>query len=317
MERHADQRLDAFAVLLTTTVCAIWGGAFVAIKIGLFDLPPIGSAALRFLLTSVILFVWARMKQVPLVYPAPEMRVLFLIALMFFYLNLVVYMGTARTASGRATVFFYSQPVFLALLAHFFLPQERLSVRKGWGLALAFTGLVLLFLTKMGVGQTPTLVGDALVLSGGFVTAVQNLVIKRAAGKIHPVALILWSSVVASLLLGGCSWMLEHTASFLFSTRAILSLLYLSLISAAFGFVAFAWLLQHYPATRVTALVFLAPVFGVLFGWLLLHETLTPLQLLGVIGVCAGVYVVTSSGERPARKAPTEAPLAEAPLTSR
>jgi drug/metabolite transporter (DMT)-like permease len=299
MERSADQPLDPFAVLLMTLVCAIWGGAFVAIKIGLLDLPPVGSAALRFLLTTIVLFFWARATQAPLLYSARDMRVLLLLAALFFYINLMVYVGTARTTSGRATVFFYSQPIFLAALAAFLLPNERLTMRKGWGLFLALAGLVLLFLTKTSTGRAPTLLGDALVLSGAVATAVQNLVMKRTAGRIHPVALIFWSSLISSVLLAGCSWAFEQNASFTFSTRAILSLLYLSLISAAFGFVAFAWLLQRYSATRVTTLVFLAPVFGVAFGWLFLGETLTPVQLVGVLGVCAGVYVVTSSSAQP------------------
>jgi len=106
MERSADQPLDNSAVLLMTLVCAIWGGAFVAIKIGLMDLPALGSAALRFLLTTVILFLWAWAKQVPLFYQGRERRVLLLLALIFFYVNLMVYVGTAQTTSGRATVFF-------------------------------------------------------------------------------------------------------------------------------------------------------------------------------------------------------------------
>src|SRR5262245_54933868 len=122
MERSVNRPLDSFAILLMTLVCAIWGGAFVAIKIGLLDLPPAGSAAIRFLLTALVLFGWARASQAPLLYPAREMRVLLLLAGIFFYANLMVYVGTARTTSGRATVFFYSQPIFLAVLASFFLP---------------------------------------------------------------------------------------------------------------------------------------------------------------------------------------------------
>lgn len=316
MERHVDPHLDVFAVSLMTVVCAIWGGAFVAIKIGLLDFPPLGSAAMRFGLTAVVLFIWAWVNKVPLFYPVRETRVLFLLALVFFYINLMVYVGTARTASGRATVFFYSQPVFLTILAPFVLPNERWTARKGWGLCLAFGGLVLLFLTKMNIGHSSTQIGDILVLSGALASAIYNLIIKRVGGKIHPVALIFWSSIASGVLLSVCSWEFERTASFLFSTRAILSLLYLSLISAAFGFVAFAWLIQRYSATRVTTLVFLAPAFGVVFGWLFLHEMLTPLQFVGVAGVCAGVYVVTSSGERLTREAPTEEPAIEAQLSS-
>jgi drug/metabolite transporter (DMT)-like permease len=306
VDRSSDQPLDLSSTLLMTLVCAIWGGAFVAIKFGLLDMPPLGSAALRFLLTTLILLIWARIQHVPLLYQWPEVRVLAVIAFLFCYFNLMVYLGTARTTSGRATIFFYTQPVFLAVLAHYFLPGDSLTLRKGCGLILAMAGLVVLFLEKLGAGHSSTVSGDLLVLSGALATATQNLIIKRAAGKIHPVALVFWGTVVSALLLGVGWWEFERNAAILFSPRAIASVLYLSLISAAFGFVAFAWLLQHNSATRVIALVFLAPVFGVLFAWLLLHETLTSLQLLGVVGVCAGVYIVSSGGASQAK-----APLPE------
>jgi drug/metabolite transporter (DMT)-like permease len=306
MEHPTDRPLDASAVALMSLVCAIWGGAFVAIKIGLLDLPPLGSGALRFLLTALILFIWAWIKQTPLLYRGRELWVLLTLALFFFSDNLALYVGTAHTTSGRATVFFYSQPLFLALIAPVFLPQERLTVRKGWGLALACSGLILLFLTKMRVGHAPTLLGDTLVLGGALATAIQNLIMKRSAGKIHPVALILWSSLIAGVLLLMCSWEFERDVFFVFSGRAIASLLYLSLISAAFGFVAFVWLIQKYSATRVTTFVFLAPVLGVVFSWLLLQEVLAPTQILGVASVCIGVYLVSSNGTPRRRLAATE-----------
>lgn len=306
MDRSPDQPLDLFSALLMILVCAIWGGAFVAIKIGLMDMPPLGSAALRFFITTLVLWAWARTQHVPLFYSWSETRVLAGIAFLFFYFNLMIYLGTARTTSGRATVFFYTQPVFLAVLAHYFLPGDSLTLRKGCGLICAMAGLVVLFLEKLGAGRSSTILGDLLVLSGALATATQNLIIKRVAGKIHPVTLVFWGTVVSALLLGVGWWEFERKATVIFSTWAIASVLYLSLISAAFGFVAFAWLLQHNSATRVVALVFLAPVFGVLFAWLLLRETLTSLQLLGVLGVCAGVYIVSSGGDSQAK-----APLPE------
>lgn len=312
MERPADRPLDPFALSLMTLVCAIWGGAFVAIKINLLDMPPFGAASLRFCITALVLFLLARSQQVSLWYQAKEMRVLTMLSLLFFYINFMVYVGTAQTTSGRATVFYYSQPVFFAVLAHYLLPDDRLTVRKGWGLGLALSGLVLLFFSKMGGGVASTLLGDCLVLSSALATAGQNLLLKRSAGKIHPIALIFWGSLVAGILLAVCSLFFESQAHMQFSLRAVLSLLYLSVISAAFGFVAFAWLIQRYSASRVTTLVFLAPMFGVLLSWLFLHETLTLTQLLGVAGVCCGVYVVTSVGERRAPVAVPERASAEA-----
>lgn len=291
-----DQPLDLFSAALTVLLCAIWGGAFVAIKISTLDMPPLGSGAVRFCLTSVVLLAWARYQHVPLRYGRAEVKALAGLAAMFLYINITAYVGTALTTSGRATVFFYTQPLFLAFLAPYFLPGDHLTARKLYGLGLALCGLVALFFTKLSGGASSTLIGDIVVLSGALMSAFSAIATKRTAGKIHPVALICWQSWVSWPLLGGLSWALESGRPFVFSGRAIIAILYLGLISAAFGFVAFAWLIQRNTATRVTALTFLTPVFGVAYSWFLLNETLTPIQLLGVLGVCLGVYIVNSGG---------------------
>ena len=75
-----DQPLDLFATALTVLLCAIWGGAFVAIKISTLDMPPLGSGAVRFCLTSVVLLVWARYQRVPLCYGWAEIKTLAVLA---------------------------------------------------------------------------------------------------------------------------------------------------------------------------------------------------------------------------------------------
>jgi O-acetylserine/cysteine efflux transporter len=291
-----DQPLDLFATGLTILLCAIWGGAFVGIKISTLDMPPIGSGAIRFGLTGVVLLLWALSQRVPMRYGPAEMRSLLVMTIMFFYINITAYVGTSWTTAGRATVFFYTQPLFLALLAPYFLPGDRLTSRKLCGLGLALCGIIALFFAKLSGRADSTLAGDIFVLSGALVSAFSGIATKRTAGRIHPVALICWQCWLSWPFLALMSWWLEAGRPFVFTGRAIAAILYLGLISAAFGFVAYAWLLQRNSAMRVTALTFLAPVFGVAYSWLFFSEVFTPLQLLGVLGVCIGVYVVNSRG---------------------
>lgn len=303
-----DQPLDFFATALTILLCAIWGGAFVGIKISTLDMPPLGSGAVRFALTSVVLLAWAYYHRVPLRCRPADLGTLAVTVTLFFYINITAYVGTSWTTAGRATVFFYTQPIFLALLAPYFLPGDRLTTRKLCGLGLALSGIVALFFTKLSGQATSTLAGDLFVLSGALGSAFSGIATKRTAGRIHPVALICWQSWISWPLLGLMSWWLEAGRPFMFTNRAILAILYLGLISAAFGFVAFAWLLQRNSATRVTALTFLAPVFGVSYSWFFFGEIFSPLQLLGVLGVCVGVYVVNSRGTLRPQKGETPVP---------
>ena len=315
-----DQPLDLFATTLTILLCAIWGGAFVGIKISTLDMPPLGSGAIRFALTGVVLLLWAFYQRVPLLYGPAEVRSLLVLTVMFFYINVTAYVGTSWTTAGRATVFFYTQPLFLALLAPYFLPGDHLTSRKLCGLGLALCGVIALFFTKLNGRADSTIAGDIFVLSGALVSAFSGIATKRTAGRIHPVALICWQCWLSWPLLALMSSWLEAGRPFIFTGRAVAAILYLGLISAAFGFVAFAWLIQRNSATRVTALTFLAPVFGVAYSWLFFREAFTPLQLLGVLGVCVGVYIVNSRGtvrRQPSTADPVSSPQPkEEPIAS-
>ena len=238
---HTDDRpLELSAIALTALLSAIWGGAFVAIKVGIFDMPPLGAAALRFGVTAVMLLALAWYQRVQLRFGWSELKILGLLGLLFCYGNMAVYIGTALTTSGRSAVFFSAQPIFIALLAPFFLPGDRLTARKVCGLAVAFSGIVVLFSSQLGGGLSDALVGDAIVLSSALTIGISGIITKRVAGRVHPVALVCWQTWITWPILTLFSWIFEADQPFLLSTRVIVSIVYLSAISAAFGFVAYA-----------------------------------------------------------------------------
>ena len=219
-----DQPLDFLAISLTILLCAIWGGAFVAIKLNTLDMPPLGAGSLRFGIVSIILLIWARYHRVRLRYDRAEIKSLAALAVMFFYTNITAYVGTAWTTPGRAVVFFYTQPLFLTLLAPYFLPGDRITVRKLTGVLFALCGVIALFLTKIQGGQTSTLAGDVLVLSGALMTAFSSIATKKTAGRIHPVALVCWQSWLSWPFLGLLSWWLEAGQPFVRGFQQVLGL---------------------------------------------------------------------------------------------
>ena len=108
---HIDQPLDLSAIALTILLCAIWGGAFVAIKVGTMDMPPLGAGAIRFLLTSLVLTGWAYYKQVPMRFEQAEVTMLLILGVLFLYTNVAAYVGTSRTTYTPILV---ALPTFLA-----------------------------------------------------------------------------------------------------------------------------------------------------------------------------------------------------------
>ncbi|HET8575868.1 MAG TPA: DMT family transporter, partial [Methylomirabilota bacterium] len=195
---------------------------------------------------------------------------------------------------GRGSIFFNTQPFFTLLILPLFFPEETVTARKLFGTVVAFSGVVLLFLEKLGGGSGWGLAGDLLTLLAALGWTANNIITKRVVGQLHPTALILWSTAAALPLMVLLALLLEQGQPWQLTVTAIASVLYLGGIAAAFSFVAFTWLIQHYSAVRVNAFVFLAPVFGVLIGWAFLGEALSASQLAGALLVAAGIIVVNS-----------------------
>jgi drug/metabolite transporter (DMT)-like permease len=287
-------RLHAQAVGLMVLLTAIWGGSFTFVKLGLRDLPVFGSLCLRFVLATAILVAYCRRTGTPLWYTGRDARYLLVGAAAFAWSQALLYLGLGLTTAGRGSVFFNTQPFFTLLILPLFFPEETVTRRKLLGTVVAFSGVVLLFLEKLGGGGGRALLGDVLTLLAALGWTANNIITKRVAGRLHPTALILWSTAAALPPMLLLALLLERGQPWRLTTTAIASVLYLGGVAAAFSFVAFTWLIQQYSAIRVNAFVFLAPVFGVLIGWALLGEALSVSQLAGALLVAAGILVVNS-----------------------
>jgi drug/metabolite transporter (DMT)-like permease len=288
------ERLDARAIGLMVLLTAIWGGSFTFVKLGLRDLPVFGSICLRFLLASVILTIYCRWTAVPLWYTGRNARYLLAGAGAFAWGQALLYLGLTVTTAGRGSVFFNTQPFFTLLIMPLFIPEERFTARKLLGTVVAFSGVVLLFLEKLGGGGGWAVVGDLLTLLAALGWSANNIITKRLVGQVHPTALILWSTAGALPVMLLIALLLEWSQPWRFTPTAIASVLYLGGIAAAFSFVVFTWLIQHHSAIRVNAFVFLAPVFGVFIGWAALGEALSVGQIAGALLVGGGIIVVNS-----------------------
>jgi len=194
------------------------------------------------------------------------------------------------TTVSRASVIFYSMPVWLALIAHLVLPGEPLTRTKIIGLVLAFGGVVLAFSDRSG-GQA-SWAGDILALVSALCWAGIALCVRITPLADVPPAPQLMAQVLISApillvlapLFGPLTRGVEpiHIAGLVFQIVAIASL----------GFLVWFWLMKIYPASSVASFSFLSPVFAVLLGWLLLDEAVAPSIWGALVLVASGVYLI-------------------------
>jgi drug/metabolite transporter (DMT)-like permease len=210
------------------------------------------------------------------------------------WLNGSLYWSLVYTPVSRSLIFLYTHPFWVALGAHFLLKGDRLTPGKLIGLVLAFGGVAAVFQGRSP--ELPTLywVGDLMALSAAMFWAATTLYIKHITEK---VSLDHYQTLFAQLIysfpilaLGSVAF--EQPADLDLNSVVVASLIYQSVIVAFASYLVWFWLIQRYMVSRLAAFTFMAPLFGVILGGLILDEPLTLLVWIGLSCVAGGVYVV-------------------------
>lgn len=285
----ASDRLAARDLALILAVVALWGLSFVAIKVGLREIPPFALAALRFLLAAVPLVFFVRRPRVPVLY-----LVCYGLAIGVVQFGLLFTGMKLGMPAGLSSLVIQVQVFFTVGLGIVFL-GDRLRKSELVGAAIASVGLVTLAVYKLQSGLTATLIGFLLVIAAALAWSIGNVVAKRAARFDDDMfALVVWSSLVPPLPLALLSYAFEGGGD---AWRAIVSasalawgcVLLLAWGATLLGFASWARLLHRYPTALVSPFALLVPVWGLASGALFLGEALAPLQLAGVALVLAGL----------------------------
>jgi drug/metabolite transporter (DMT)-like permease len=279
--------------ILIGLVTSLWGLSFPTMKIGLYVMQPFTFLLFRSLISAATIFSLILIRRGALRPPKgrPEFWWNTILHNMMF---IFLYYGAAITTSGRTSVFLYTQPLFYAALAVWFIPSERLGIRSLTGFTAAFIGMVFMFGEKFGTGEAHALLGDALVILAALIWGIQSLYLRQKLKGIDPFRIAAWTQLVAipffllfALLMG-----LEFPD---FTNQAvIMSVGYNGFIGTGLVMVLWVRLLAGYPPTRVSAFMFLTPVFGMFTGSLILFESLTGFMLTGAALVAAGIYLVNT-----------------------
>jgi drug/metabolite transporter (DMT)-like permease len=293
--------LPPLAVGTMLLLCAAWGFNMVAVKLAISGIPPVLQAGLRSAVSAALLLGWCRWQGIGFGdwrrdgTLAPGI----LVGLLFGLEFLVLYTGVGLTTASRAVVFLYGAPFFVALGAHYLLPDDRLTPAKASGLAVAFGGLILAFAEglRQPAGED-ALLGDALCLLGGALWAATTVLVKgsRLRGA-PPVLTLQYQLVVSAPLLLLASPLLGEAMAVSLTPVVTLAFLYQAVGIAFISYTAWFWLVSRHSASRLAAFSVLTPIFGVLAGAALLGDRLGGLFALAVLLVAAGLWLVN----RPAR----------------
>ena len=289
MMRLKHQNLSARALGLALGLSAFWGGNPVAVKVGLMDAPPLRLGWLRFVLGAVVVLAFARFRGESLRVEKHERKTLLGLGTLFAAQLALLNLGQDRTSSGHAAVILSAYPLWTALFAHFFVPGDRLTARRGLGALVAYAGVIVVF--SASVRGSGSVRGDLLLAISCVLLGARQIVLSRSAQRIPIVKLLLAQAGVGTVSFIVASVLLE-TEPTNWTPRLSIALLYQGVLIAGVAFLLQTWLLKHYPPSRVTNVYLTQPVIGVLLSWAILREQVGPELYFGAILVVAGSFLV-------------------------
>lgn len=264
----------------------------VVIKLTNADLQPVFAAGLRSLGAVGVLWAWMRLRGQRPDFTRGIIGAGVLVGVIFAIEFLGLFIALDLTTVSRASVIFYSMPVWMAITAHFTLPGERLTPVRGLGLALAFGGVAWAILDRAGLGGEASLLGDLAALLGAFGWMGVSLAARLTAiSRQTPEMQMFWQVLVSAPLLLALSPLFGPLVRDI--TLRTAGLMGFQIVVVASGvFLAWFWLLTRYKASQVAAFAFLSPIFGVAMGWLWLGETVTASLLAKLALVALGIVLI-------------------------
>jgi len=304
-QQPAGPELPVSAMLFTILLCVLFGSNTVAVKIAFTGLGVFTTAALRFGIAATAIFLWARLTGRSIVLKKGQIHQVLIFSALFTVQLSLFYLGLSKSNASRGALLSNLLPFFILFLAHFFIPGERITRRKFFGILLGFTGVVFMFLDKQAV-EAGLFAGDLIILGAVTVWACATVYLKRIISTFPPFQVVLYSTMfsVPLFFIGALIW--DPRMVFQLNVPVMGALLYQSLVSASFGFVSWNTMLKKYGAVALHSFVFIMPIAGVTLGGLLLGEPISAKIIMALVFIVSGIFVVHWHPKKPAPAHPIQ-----------
>jgi drug/metabolite transporter (DMT)-like permease len=288
------QILLAFAIIYL-----VWGSTFLAIRMGVHEVPPFLFAAMRFFAAGLILHAWVRAKGMPSPSAREWASASFLGLLIFVMDYGLLFWAEKRVPSGIAAVMMATIPVFMSLSEILFLRTQKLTLRLGLAMLAGLAGVAVLINPSSGFGQPAVdMLGAAALVVSSISWSISAILTRKLP---LPESKVMSSS--AQMLTGGIFLLLASAllGDFKgFSARAVsasvwFALAYLIVAGSIIAFTAYTWLIHHESPTKVGTYAYVNPVVAVLLGYFFGGEALGARTVAGTLLVLVSVVVITTT----------------------
>jgi drug/metabolite transporter (DMT)-like permease len=296
---NAASRPPTWKILLAFSIIYfVWGSTFLAIRIGVHEVPPFLLAGMRFSIAGLVLYGWMLARGTP----APtrhEWAGLSLLGIIIFVIDYgCLFWAEQRVASGIAAVILATIPVFITLLDISVLRTHRLTFRLAAALVVGLLGVAVLMNNSLSLGEAPVdRAGAAALLVAAFAWGLATILTRKLTLPASKPMSAAAQMTVGGLLLFVVSGISGEFAKFhvsAVSMQAWFSLFYLITAGSIAGFTAYIWLLHYESPTKVGTYAYVNPVVAVALGYFAGGEEIGLRTLLGTALVMVSVLAITT-----------------------
>ena len=288
----AGRPLRPGAIALMLMLCFSWGFNQIAVKLALPDIPPMLQATIRSVAALPVLFLIGSLRRVRFFQRDGTLAAGLVAGVMFGLEFVLIYQGLRLTSASRAVVFVYTAPFFVALGSYQML-GERLGAAQWAGLALSFLGVALAIGLPQADVDTRVLLGDLMMVGGGALWAGTTLVAKGTRLRFAAPEKALGYQVAVSIpILTLAAFLSGETITHPPAPLTVAVMLYQAAWVVGTTFTIWFALVKTYSASKLSAFSFIAPLFGVVASYFILHDTLTPVFGVAALLVIAGLFLV-------------------------
>jgi drug/metabolite transporter (DMT)-like permease len=286
------KQAKATDIFLLVLLGAIWGSSFFNIKIATYSYEPYTLALIRVVLATVPMLAVSSFYKIKIQAFSKNWKIYALVGLCNLTIPFsLIAIGTNKIDSYLAALLMSTTPITGSILAHFFIKDEKITFLKSLGITLGFSGILLLFFDKLIINESNYLFVLLIILGSTFYSISGILILKKLkkSGNINvTTSTLIWSMITLLPL----SFILEEPLKSTPTLESTLSLVYLGVVATGFAWWLRFKLLAKNGIVFQTQVTYLIPIFGVIFGALILDEQITWKVLVSLIIIISGIYIV-------------------------
>ncbi|MGY8751231.1 MAG: DMT family transporter [Fidelibacterota bacterium] len=280
-------------ITLYTIISFCWGITWLFLKINVTQMPILWGLSLRFIIAGIIFWFIYFLKKDKVKFN-PQIQSIYIVYTLFNYTfcYYLTYWGAQYIYSNLGSILYSLSPITIAIMAHFFIPDDKLNKKKIMSMMIGFIGTILLLYNGNSFGGEKVFLGISAILLAIVIGSWPTIYIKKQGIKVDPIHLNAVGLSIAGLIILLMALIFDRSSFFQISSNNILTLLFLAIPGTVVTWGIYIWLLNHLPASQLSYVAFFPPIIAIISGWLFLNETLSLISLFGATLIILGGFLI-------------------------